>query len=290
MANPKIVERSTKELREWLATNDNFLYKTPRRELEVLLQKDRLDDKELVAASIMLGSISGWVIGKGGLAILDRRPGGWEELHLGMDLLSLELRWNYFDTMRRPKDNRLSWIAADSALALTHAIAVGDKENANELADVMTQAVSHGVYGSYTQCGFEPFVINLFQLARGDARRNIGFKPAEFGDRYQRVWTHWDSVDELSKECAKLCDTHVTIASVDDEAWYGQFGIMPFEIYPVEVLAIQRVRKKLGHDVPTCEHDLFKSPLAEAPTEPPRLSDDLSVRVRQRLRKEYEGF
>jgi hypothetical protein len=292
MVEPKLIKQSRKELSEWLTTPGykEFHYDNPLRELETLLPKDHLAEKDLTALWLDVLQIGTWRIRTGGLAVLDRKPDGWTELQLGFALKAIEQRLVYFTAMRRMKGDRASGFAGDCALVLIHAMATGDQAMADELADMMTQATAHGVYGTYNECGFVLFVINLFQVARGDARRNIGFDEAEFGDRYRGVWTHWDSVDDLSKECVKLCETHLELATVDDEAWIGQFGIPPCEVYPVEILALQRVRKKLGLPVPTCDHDLMKSPLTEAPVEPPKLTDDLATRVRERLRKVYDGF
>jgi hypothetical protein len=287
-----VVQRCKRRLREFIDRpgNKEFHYDNERAELESLLSKVPLTERDLNTININLMQIGTWRIRTGGLAILERKEEAWAEFHLGMTLKAFEVRTFYFGVMRRAPGDRGSTLGVDCALVLAHAMAIGDQTMATELGDLMTQAVARGVYGDYNEHGYEPFVVNLFQDSRGEERRNIGFAPAASGDKYEGVWKSWNSVDDLSKECDTLCNTHLDIAIDKTGDSYSQFGIDPCDIYPAEILALQRIRKKLGLPVPTCDHDLMKSPLADAPTEPPQSTDDLAERIRARLRTEYPGF
>jgi len=292
MAEPRIIRKARIGLQEFVARpgNKEFHYDSPRSELEQLLRKDKLSERELNYVYSNLMQIGVWRIRTGGLAVLEGNQRGWAELHLGMTMKLLEFREFYAGTMQRRPGDRATTITYIPSLVLAHAMAVGDEKLASEVAELLTRGVAHGVFHGYNEHGYELFIFNLFQTSRGDARRNIGLEKPNTRDRFERVWQVCDSVDELSQECAKLCDTHLDIAEDKTGDSYGQFEIDPCEIYPVEILAIQRIRKKLGLPVPTCDHDLMKSPLADAPIEPPKLEDDLADRVLARLKREYEGF
>jgi hypothetical protein len=292
MAEPRIIRKARIRVHEFVVRpgNKEFHYDSQRDELQSLLSKRALTEKDLIHIGSNLGQIGTWRIRTGGLAVLEGKNDAWAEFHFGMTVAALEFRQLFFATTQRPAGDRASTTTYIPALVLAHAMAIGDDLLANEMGDVITKGVANGVFNGYNEHGYELFIINLFQTSRGEPRRNIGLDPPNTRDRFQEVWQTWDSVDELSKECANLCDTHLDIAEDKTGDSYGQFEIDPCEIYPVEILALQRIRKKLGLPVPSCDHQLMKSRLADAPTEPPKIDDDLAERIRAKLRTVYDEF
>lgn len=68
------------------------------------------------------------------------------------------------------------------------------------------------------------------------------------------------------------------------------FVFEPFNILPVEIMAVYRVRRELGLETPIVDHPLIQSPLFSPPplTDPP--ADPLLERVIAHIQKDFPGI
>lgn len=85
------------------------------------------------------------------------------------------------------------------------------------------------------------------------------------------------------------CDYHLA-QSVDAQE-HRQFVWAPYDLFPVDILAIARVREKQGLPMPEVDHPLMQTPLAKPPpndVRPHMPPDPLLDAVIEKARK--QGF
>jgi len=83
-----------------------------------------------------------------------------------------------------------------------------------------------------------------------------------------------------------VCDYHCQ-QCFDSPGEQADFVWFPYNVFPVEILAIQRVRKDLGLSVPLIVHPLLDSPLVQVPSTPPLVQDALLGRIKERARTDF---
>ncbi len=138
--------------------------------------------------------------------------------------------------------------------------------------------------GFWQQRNFEPFSMLLYQkLHGGNLPGNIGHRDLEL---YGEVLANWDIPTSLAATLMKLCDYHCTKME-DRGGRLPEFNPSPFSLYPVEILAIYKVREQLGLETPIIAHPLMSTPLASlAPREIAPVNDPII----QRVEKLYHDF
>lgn len=190
-------------------------------------------------------------------------PPGWNTVYRGIRYRAAGFWIAYFG---------LGTLACDPAMLLTLSVALADRRMAGLLARLIIQGVPKPISG-YCEIGFEPFAIWLYGQSIGQQIPPPAFKPAEYGDQYGAVRDCWNNPAALDQELKRLCDVHIEFAILDGEGDVGQFH-EPYNICPLEIVAIQRVRAAQGLPTIPVEHPLMTSPLAAIPTAPPQLDPD----------------
>lgn len=67
--------------------------------------------------------------------------------------------------------------------------------------------------------------------------------------------------------------------------FWGDFSWSPYDVIPVEYLALVTVRKKLGLDTPKPKHPLLDTPFAEMPEHIEPVKDEFLDKVLAEIRK-----
>ncbi len=228
---------------------------------------------------------------EGAIRVLRGDESGWKLLHLGWRYRAFELCvWT------QALERAIARVGGVFKPGKTGVPQLG-KENINRASLCLAQAIATGEDGFAHWCGdrlvrhlldndeiadamawsplwvaFEPFMFWLYAKWRGREfdleaiRREINL-----AEVYQRIINAWDDEASLAEALVAACEYHVKHSRKDDDA----FSNLPYEAFPVEVLALQRVRRELKLPVPYFEHPLIDdNPLAEIPDPFPKSSED----------------
>ncbi|MCE5266358.1 MAG: hypothetical protein LLG00_00535 [Planctomycetaceae bacterium] len=119
---------------------------------------------------------------------------------------------------------------------------------------------------------FEPFVLLLH------AKREPIDLPEDLVQRdlgpYAGVLECWDWPERVPAAIAEVCDYHCEKMFERRNDWGPEFIDAPFDLVPVEVLAIFAVRRCLGLPPVTVNHPLLETPLANVVPDPTFDIDD----------------
>jgi len=124
-----------------------------------------------------------------------------------------------------------------------------------------------------------PFVLELFRKQTGVTLPAID--QSKLGP-YAAVLENWDDAVQLEPALFNVCDYHCQSMEDDDGDWDPEFDLSPFDLIPVEVLAILNVRKKMGHTNPQISHPLMQTPLASMPLMDEQLPSDRVLEMTER--------
>lgn len=112
---------------------------------------------------------------------------------------------------------------------------------------------------------------------------------ADPGD-YRRLLDTWSLQDEVAFTAAvkAACDFHTQLSGDLDSEQYYEYTNEAWRLYPVEILAVLRLRQALGLSMPEVSHPLLDSPLGVLyePQSPP--PDPLLERVIEKYRAELQ--
>ena len=85
-----------------------------------------------------------------------------------------------------------------------------------------------------------------------------------------------------------FCAYHVTRVDDPDDTEFPEFEAQPYQVFPVEILALLRARRMLGQDLPVVDHPLIAAnPLAEVPAVIEGSADPLLTTLATRVRQAY---
>ena len=138
------------------------------------------------------------------------------------------------------------------------ALTFRDEKTTQWLGDLVIQSRESKLlgrrWGSERRDPFQSFICELHCRGVGKA----GF-PDDFGP-YTDVFRNWTRQAELADAIYSACDYHVKQIRTD-----GEFENNPHDIFPSEILALYRVREKLGLETPWVKHPLLETPFAQVP-------------------------
>jgi len=132
---------------------------------------------------------------------------------------------------------------------------------------------------------FEPFLVKLFSIWRNIP---LNYTPENVSDLgiYQRLLDHWQDDEKTIKQIMEdLCEYHWENTGITNDV-SDPFSWGPYDLFPVEILAIQRVRREQGLPTPAIDHPLMQTPLAHPPEKMPEFKDELLDQVIAKARAE----
>jgi hypothetical protein len=116
-------------------------------------------------------------------------------------------------------------------------------------------------------------MICLYRLWHGESPEE-GFPAGTNIEAYREILDSWHSGGEgLKSGLLSACDYHIQRidGNKDDHEFYDEV----FAAFPIEILAIQQIRKRLGMETPAVDHPLMQTPIARPPDEILFVSDEL---------------
>ncbi len=277
------VKKTTEAIRTWTRkeANRDGLRDDSLQDINAIFAQSSRDDGSFARLAVNLEFLHIWYAAVAGLQILEGGQTGWQEFHRAVNyrMLGMQITCEVID--RAAKENKGSILANHAALLLAHALAIGDYGMANWVAERMLRSLSDDMFTGWDVMAFEPFMLKLCARWKKEAPDWTKHKLAKLGP-YQAVFDSWDSNAALAEALVRVCDYHIEYADARSDEYLDQFAPHPYDIYPLEILAVFRVREKEG--LPSCsvDHPLMKSPLADVPRSPPMVADKLLHDVRSR--------
>jgi hypothetical protein len=276
MANRKI-RRVVNDHRKWLADTSQEVFQRSMEDLN-----GDLNDKSvhsLLPISYSLGGLATYHGIKGGVAVIDGDPTGWIHIHRSCrfhlwTLAIRELAWK-----RLASSPNLTLYAGLTACSLCYAIACDLDKWCHSQTNLLTEMASgSGIADEayWNERRFEPFVLRL-----GRSLENTGCKVLSEGEDfgvYNDVLTHWNNDALIGEALVRICDYHCDNMEDDGGDWKPEFGEAPFDLIPLELLAIGRVRQLAGLTTPSINHPLANS-VAMQFDRHPQVHDELLARV-----------
>lgn len=117
--------------------------------------------------------------------------------------------------------------------------------------------------------GLAAYVVRLYSLWKGDSAE-VGEHAACAPGPYQRLFAAWNDPQELTPVLEAMCELHCRQYFRDS----GVLAYFPLSIIPAEIVALRKVREKLGLETPVIKHPLLDSPFAAIPENPVSTADD----------------
>ena len=268
------MKRLKKDLREWcdLRTTDE------RAQIHQSLRKELASSRPraAVVATVDLDSLARWHGNHGTLAILEGRVEGWAD----MDRV---LHYDWWGFRIEPSTK---W-PTNAALTMAHAMAFEEESVAAWLAERLIQSLDEvtSLGRRWDLAPFGAFLLRLWAMHRGLRAVDVTRPHVAPLGVYRNVLDAWSNPDQLRSALGAACDYH--LAQSRRLTGYPPFVQSPYEMFPVDILAIAIVRRDLGLEMPKVEHPLLSTPLATPPPreQRPRMgSDPLLEQVIQKAR------
>lgn len=253
MIAKKSTDRLVKYLREWCSNPNNDL----RADWEKELRKcNRQNSKQaLSAGSLEMWFWAHWHAQHGLLAVIEGDPSGWASLEL-----SFKYRW-----WRMQIDTSMTQVS-EAALLLAHAIAIGDANKSAWLAEYQTNSLRNQSSNLWKFSSFGLYGLELWSKGTGNPSQleELGnLENAPKLSNYAAILEHWDDQQKLADAIVQICDYHLKQALT--QAGYPEFEISPYNLLPIEFLALSRVRALSDMPTPRPEHPLLRSEFVNPP-------------------------
>ncbi|TKD03380.1 hypothetical protein [Polyangium fumosum] len=265
------------------------------RDLNAWCKNPRLDQRKKLLADIEKWIRSGKPRAAAVAAGILRQLGNWYAQHGMFDVLNGRveswahldrvLQYNWWDTRIDPGGTHV----LDAAHTLAHALVFGEERMAAWLAARMIRSIDDKAFGSWDLSPFAVFMLELWHRYAGTPRPELDRQGIARIGVYRSVLDTWNDGQGFVTALLNACDYHL------DEAVYSdankEFLTSPYDLFPVDILAIAAVRAKQGLPMPELDHPLMQTPLAKLPpnnTRPRMPPDPLLEAVIEKARK--QGF
>jgi hypothetical protein len=210
------------------------------------------EKRDFVRAAICLDQQTTWDAQVGALAVLEGNDSGWALL----DRVLHYRWWRYRVSIQGEFASRV-------ALVLAHAIVFEEDGKADWLAD---RLICASMSTEYELIGWEltsmpGLILWLWSKLRGRTPPE-GVRLAR-REPYERIVATWEEPPALHEAILLACDHHLDDAMMAMSGkGYPEFGTTPYDVFPVELLALSRVRSVLGLMPIAFEHPLLSTHLA----------------------------
>ncbi|WP_431689377.1 hypothetical protein [Hahella sp. NBU794] len=283
------VETILKNKRKWLSERDDLI------DEEIEDAEDCFEEVSLesfIDLSDTLDVLANYYGARGCVRVADGESVGWDDIDTAVDYFfwSLKLRSESFFKIQFLKSLKagpnLTNYTGDTACVLAWFIATGQASQATEASQLLTRMAASDAIdpGFWAQRTFEPFMLWLHGMHTGDSA------PKELVHNslsvYQQVIDAWDKTDALTTAITGVCDYHLSHIDRSKQVAIPEFKFAPFDIVPVEVMAIQQIRGKHDLATPEIKHDL----MTLADKIPGALSKPVEQDFLTRVRMAYYDF
>jgi len=238
----------------------------------LLLAAGRLEQLSLVAGV------------KGVAGVCKGKPEGWNALYESYSYLSWNVRvyTGLYQRGRISTGFDFSFPQNRALCSLAHAIAIQDDEFAEWCGQMLLSnyQIGDGPFNRW-YCPFGSFLIELFARWKSLKIATTPLPRPPLGV-FQELLEAWNHDRDFASALIKACDYHVE-RSVDGKIAHAEFVRIPYNVFPVDILAIKRIRDEAGLSWPTVQHPLLNTPMVT----PPRTSrnpNELFVHVETAVR------
>ena len=224
-------------------------------ERELTKASRQLNRKSLAVASLQLWFWATWHAQHGLLAVLNGEVTGWQQLEL-----SFRYRW-----WKLRIDSVLVQIS-DAALLLAHALGSADRERGIWLRKYLLDSMAGDQAGLWKFSHFGFFTLHLAQKDSLDsATAELDKLPnAPTLGVYAAVIDAWSHVEGMEPSLLAMLDYHLQQALT--EQGYPEFGVSPYNLLPIDYLAVRSVRARHGLPTPVPNHPLLRAELLDPPS------------------------
>lgn len=262
-------------------------------------------DKPIQVVVDCLTGIGSFAAQQACVSIVKGDEQSWQDLHTSWQYVSWDTfvyiqRYDYLaetypDLLRRGRlpIGQMGWTGLNQAvLTMAEAIAMREDRYAKWCGERLlknlrsekddTLLIKHGWTGSPV----EPFLAKLYALWTKQSLELVDLPIAKMGV-YGWLLDSWTNEAEFEESLHRICDYHCKHMYGDDDA----FDSAPFNVFPVEIVAMKRVREELGLGFPKIEHPLLDTPLFNVPNLIPKKEpDELLQRFIDRCRAEMPSL
>jgi hypothetical protein len=178
----------------------------------------------------------------------------------------------------------------DIGFSLAHMFVLGWTKQAILFGNEQLPRVANGYFSYFKHDGslgrVGKFIFRLFADWQG-AMLNLKSDAADIAE-YRAVLDCWRDIttERLTPALLACCDWHIEqTARGNDEVTYEFEGSYAFA-YPIEILAVFRLRESIGLANPKLDHLLMNSPLGVLPAPQPWYTDELLETFEATLRND----
>jgi hypothetical protein len=202
----------------------------------------------------------------GAARILSSQEDGWTIMRTSLEYSSwvVRIQRGLFSVGRISKGHNFSFPQNLSARCLAHAMSVHYDSFADLCGRIMVSfdENDNNLYNHWFM-PFEPFMVKLFATWKAIHKGASVLNPP-VNTVYDNVFASWEDEPLLSKALYNICDYHVE-HSVEGKHAHAEFVVPPYNLFPIDILAIKRVREDLKLSWPSVSHPLLETPLARPP-------------------------
>lgn len=290
----KTIGRVVESHRKWLQRTALKLEERERAAFEKALSVDALHAFMLIASTLDgLGTVHAT---RGLVGLFDGREGAWLDIERSWLYRSWEARLRIkvaaqsaFLGQFRGVGTGLSQSAHNAVLVLAYDLAFASGRRTVWMVQPLTDVLRGDPRDRPDREHLERFVLAIEGFAQGRAA-----PVAEVDEMgvYGEVVRSWSDPKRLRDALLAACEYHCeNMVDTGDEDFTPEFRDPPFDLVPAEILAVIRVRERLGLETPAVDHpllalDFFRHAAAAAEV---RIEDDLIARVSDKYDQFFGG-
>jgi hypothetical protein len=197
----------------------------------------------------------------GALAVLEGDTEGWREI----DRMFNYQWWSF-------RIDQVMTQPSEAGIILAQAMVWEEDEKAAWVGEHQLQMLKNNASPLWDYAKFAVFALELWSRSRGRTELRVTSLQPEASKLgvYQEVLDHWEEESQLIEALRRACDYH--LAQATKQTGYPEFDRLPFGVFPVDMLAVARVRQQSGLAMPKVDHPLLRTPLADLPSKETRPS------------------
>lgn len=277
--------KELKEMKDWLSRpgQQSFQWVNSRKNIASALASP--NERTVTAFRAELGQLHAWKSTQGAVSVLEGKTTGWKDLCHGLAFAccDVQIAFGMFMDRGLPKQGALCDV--ELPLVLASAIALHHDNFADWCGRILVDSYrsGKGAFRDWKLTPLSAFVTLLYtrwrkvDVSKPAVVRKLGV--------YEGLFRHWDDLKKLLPAITKACDFHVANSEYT-ESRVTEFEESPYDVFPVEILAYQRVRDELGLQTTMPDHPLLDTPMTQVPDRHVPFKDELLDLIQSFLHRE----
>lgn len=170
--------------------------------------------------------------------------------------------------------------AGTLALCLAHAIVIDDIPEVTFLKDSLTFVMFQTdiLSSGYLESHSVPQFVRLLTAFRENSC-NLAQNFKQNNKCYQKVASSWGDVIRLADAVRQCCDFHCDNISESKSDSVAEFQGPPYDLIPIEIMALYSVRSHFGLSNPVVNHPLLLGVIESVRLCPVDIDDDIIDRI-----------